>query len=131
MPMRRKLGAIIACATLAIAGLAVTGLTTGTAAISDTTTATTTGTTGSTTGSTTTGSTTTAPPSTATVTVTVARTQTIFVPAKVTLCHRVGTARHHRFVLVRVAASAVSAHLHHGDKPVTRGSCASLNRSHR
>jgi len=55
-------------------------------------------------------------------------THTRVVSTKVALCHRIGSARHHRFVLVKVAPASVNAHLRHGDKATVRGNCAALNR---
>jgi hypothetical protein len=55
-------------------------------------------------------------------------THTRVASTKVPLCHRVGTARKHRYVLVKVAPSAVNAHVRHGDKATVRGNCAALNR---
>jgi hypothetical protein len=58
-------------------------------------------------------------------------TTTRVVSSKVPLCHRVGTAGHHRYVLVKVTPTAVNGHLRHGDKATVRGNCAALNRKHR
>jgi cytoskeletal protein RodZ len=152
--MRRKLTGLVLGAIVALAGFAAAGFSTGIAATADTTTATTTGTTGTTdttattgttTGSTTTASTTTGTTTTAstttgstttattvparTVTATVTVVRRVVISTRVPLCHRVGTARRHVYVLVKVLPGAVNAHLRSGDKPVTRrGNCAALNR---
>jgi hypothetical protein len=132
--MRRKLTGVVLGAIVAVSGFAVAGLGAGTAATADTTTATTTGTTGTTTGSTTasttTAATTTAPAaSTVTVTVTnvgtttVTDTETVILSAKVTLCHRVGSRKRHRWVKIKVAPSAVNGHLRHGDRALPARGC--------
>jgi hypothetical protein len=127
--MRRKLTGFGLCAIVALTGFAVASLGTGVAATTDTVT--TTGTTGTTdTSGTTTvaGTTTNTVPSTVTVTVTVTVSDTVTttVPSKVLLCHRTRAAKR-PWVLVRVASTAVAAHLKHGDKAPTNGSCAGLN----
>jgi hypothetical protein len=62
------------------------------------------------------------------VTDTVVHTRTVRSTTTVPLCHRVGTAKNHKYVLVKVTPASVNAHLRHGDKATVRGNCAALNK---
>jgi hypothetical protein len=52
-------------------------------------------------------------------------TETVILSSKVSLCHRVGTRKHHHWVQIRVAPSAVNAHLRRGDRGVPLRGCRS------
>jgi hypothetical protein len=45
----------------------------------------------------------------------------------VLLCHRTGSKKK-SYVLIRVSPSAVAAHMRHGDKAPTNGSCTAANK---